>query len=325
MPDTSTISIATRGSALALAQANQVLALCRSQFPDRTFELKIIKTTGDQNQAAALSQGKLPKGLFTKELEIALLQGDAHLAVHSLKDLPTELPNGLLLGAVLEREDPRDALILKQSLNASTWADLPAELTVATGSPRRREQLARVQPGWSFVEMRGNVGTRLRKLAEATEFQATVLAMAGMNRLGFAINPDGSLGGPDVPAGLKVLPLAPDVTVPAVGQAAIGIEIPDDPLSRELCAKLNHRDTWHCITAERAFLRAMGGGCHLALGAHATLRGDTLNLRGVSYLSGSPQAAELSGGRNEAESIGLRLARQLRLYVKTPPRCSDET
>ena len=321
MLDTGTIFIATRGSALALAQAKEVEALCRRLFPNRHFELNVIKTTGDKNQAASLSEGKLPKGLFTKELEIALLNGEAHLAVHSLKDLPTALPDGLALGAVLEREDSRDALILRASPKQTALSDLPEVFTVATGSPRRREQLARAHPNWSFVEMRGNVGTRLRKLAEATKFQATVLAMAGMNRLGFSQAEDGSLHGPDVPGGLRLLPLDVNQVVPAVGQAAIGIEIPDHPLSRELCSKLNHPDTWHCVAAERSFLKTMGGGCHLALGAYATLQADQLTLRGISFLSGAPLSAEMSGPRDQGERIGRELAEKLN--VKSDPRCSD--
>lgn len=311
-PEAPAILIATRGSALALAQARQVQALCRRAFPDRRFELNIIKTTGDKNQSSSLSQGKLPKGLFTKELESALLDGEAHLAVHSLKDLPTELPDGLFLGAVLEREDPRDALILQESIGSNGLADLPETLTVATGSPRRRDQLARLRPGWRFVEMRGNVGTRLRKLAEANEFQATLLAMAGLKRLGFHLASDGTLSGPELPDGLRVVPLEPDVMIPAVGQAAIGIEIPDQSLSRELCARLNHGETWQCISAERAFLKAMGGGCHLALGAHATITDNTLTLRGISFLSGSPGSAEWSGARDDGEGIGKALAEKLK-------------
>jgi hydroxymethylbilane synthase len=173
----SPILIATRGSALALAQANQVADACRAAFPGRTFEIRIIKTTGDKLQTASLSQPApgLPKGLFTKELEVALLDREADLAVHSLKDLPTELPEGLVLGAVTPREDARDALIFREpsqggmKLRASI-ADLPRGATVATSSTRRRAQLQAARPDLNVVEVRGNVGTRLRKLSEKRRF-----------------------------------------------------------------------------------------------------------------------------------------------------------
>jgi hydroxymethylbilane synthase len=167
------IRIATRGSALALAQANMVLAQCRAAFPGESFELNIIKTTGDKLQTASMASGNLPKGLFTKEIEEALLDGSGDLAVHSLKDLPTELPTGLKLGAVSKRAEVRDVLVRRASATIpdgkSPIADLPAGATVATSSTRRRAQLLHARPDLKIVEIRGNVGTRLRKLAEQTE------------------------------------------------------------------------------------------------------------------------------------------------------------
>src|SRR6266446_536476 len=190
-----TISLATRGSALALAQANLVLAQCRAAFPKLSFELKIVKTTGDKLQTASLAQeGKsLPKGLFTKELEVALLKHQADLAVHSLKDLPTELPGGLKLGAVGKRADVRDVLIYRdEAYFGSTRRgfqaklvieDLPAGAVVATSSTRRRAQLLALNPGIKAPDIRGNVLTRIQKVADKPELDATILALAGITRL----------------------------------------------------------------------------------------------------------------------------------------------
>ena len=184
MNSSSTIRIATRGSALALAQANMVLAQLRAAFPGESFELQIIKTTGDKLQTASLASPNLPKGLFTKEIEEALLNGQADLAVHSLKDLPTELPAGLQLGAVSVRVDVRDVLVTRRSpaLNSqpATLNSLPLRATVATSSTRRRAQLLDHRPDLNIVPIRGNVGTRLRKLAEQPELHAIVLAAAGL-------------------------------------------------------------------------------------------------------------------------------------------------
>ena len=189
------IRIATRGSALALAQANLVLAQCREKFPKLAFELKIIKTSGDKFLGASMvnPDASLPKGLFTKELEIALLKGRADLAVHSLKDLPTELPEGLKLGAVAgKRADVRDVLIYKAPLAPGLkLAQLPKGLTVATSSTRRQAQLLALRPDFKVVEIRGNVATRLRKLAEQADLGATILAAAGLGRLHFDLTESG--------------------------------------------------------------------------------------------------------------------------------------
>src|SRR6266702_6949238 len=197
----SPLLIATRGSALALAQANMILAQCRAAFPDLQFELKIIKTTGDKLQTASLAQEgeSLPKGLFTKELEVALLEDKADLAVHSLKDLPTELSIGLKLGAVGERADVRDILIYRdrdhlpgQSSGRGFRSglqikDLTPNAVVATSSTRRRAQLLEQNPRLQTPDIRGNVATRLTKLAEKAELDATILALAGITRLNFRI------------------------------------------------------------------------------------------------------------------------------------------
>ncbi len=318
------IRIATRGSPLALAQANTVAALCRAAFPHARFELKIVKTTGDKLQKASMAKSdpSLPKGLFTKELEVALLAGEADLAVHSLKDLPTDLPAGLELGAVLERADPRDVLVYRRAPAPAgrgfapglTLAGLPADATLATSSTRRREQVLVARPQATVVEIRGNVGTRLQKLADQPEWDATLLAAAGLARLGFGLQSDGRLvgpgaGGAGVPAGLLAAALSPEEMLPCVGQAAIGLEVRvADERTAALCARLNHGDTFRCVTAERAFLHAMGGGCQSPVAAFAEVAGETLRLRGVSFRHGPARRAELRGTGDQAAALGAKLA-----------------
>ena len=311
------ILIATRGSALALAQAGLVLAQCREKFPKLAFALKIIKTSGDKLLTASMSNPdpSLPKGLFTKELEVALLKGRADLAVHSLKDLPTALPEGLKLGAVAgKRADVRDVFVYKEPLAPGLkLAQLPKGLTVATSSTRRRAQLLAARPDFKIVEIRGNVATRLRKLAHQAGLDATILAAAGLGRLQFRITPAGRLTGSDVPAGLLAMILDTDEMLPCVGQAAIGLEIrADDEQAASLCRELNDESTFQCVTAERALLRALGGGCQTPIGALATLEGTELRLRAVSFLQDKVRRAEARGAVNEAASLGERLAAELK-------------
>jgi hydroxymethylbilane synthase len=311
------IIIATRGSALALAQTNMVLAQCRERIPKLEFAVKIIKTTGDKMQTASMSRPsrEVPKGLFTKELETALLKRRADMAVHSLKDLPTELPEGLKLGAVAgKREDPRDVLIYKKTTGTGlTLKDLPPGLTVATSSTRRKAQLLAARPDFDVIEIRGNVATRLRKLAEQEAIGATVLAAAGLARLQFQISAAGHLSGEGVPPGLAALILDLEQMLPCPGQAAIGLEIraADDRLGG-VCRELNDEATFQCVSAERAFLRAMGGGCQSPLGACATLSGTELRLRAVSCLGGKMRRAEASGQASDPEGLGRRVAEQLK-------------
>jgi len=311
------IRIATRGSALALAQANIVLGHCRKLFSDRQFEITIIKTTGDKLQTASLAEANLPKGLFTKELEVALSNREADLAVHSLKDLPTELPPGLQIGAVLEREDVRDMLISRSDAPFASGGmnvrHLPPAGTVATSSTRRAAQLRGLRPDLKTVPIRGNVPTRLRKLAQQQDIDAIVLAAAGLVRLQIRPLQDGLLAGPDelVTPGLCAAFIPVEDMLPCVGQAAIGIEIRenDGPLS-ELCHALNHRETFQCILAERAFLRAMGGGCQLAVAAHAHVADGKLRMRAISFLHGDARHAEGEG--LDPEELGRSLAAALR-------------
>lgn len=336
------IVIATRGSALALAQANAVLAQCRAAFPRLTFELSIIKTTGDKLQTASLANpdAALPKGLFTKELEVALLNGEADLAVHSLKDLPTELPAGLVLGAVGKRADVRDVLIYRneavvraelaeaakrpadwapgQRLKRGfarklTLAKLPAGTIVATSSTRRRAVLLAARPDVQVVELRGNVPTRLQKLAERADFDAILLAAAGLERLKFIIGPKGDLRGEGVPAGLLAVRLEPEEMLPAVGQAAVGIEVrAGNDRVTAILEQLNHGNTHLCVRAERAFLRVMGGGCSSPVAAYAEVLGHQLRMRVVSFLDGAAKRGEARGGAQEPERLGERLAAEVR-------------
>jgi hydroxymethylbilane synthase len=341
MPAERPIIITTRGSALALAQANFIVGQCRKIFPRLRFELKIIKTTGDKLQKASMAKKSetLPKGLFTKELEVALIKGQADLAVHSLKDLPTDLPAGLILAATPKREDVRDVLIYRSAdfltkqketiREQKDWSpgqsdlrgykphlklkDFPKGATIATGSPRRKEQLLAVRPDLNVVEIRGNVSTRMRKVAECGELDATILALAGMTRLDFKINADGTLAGDAVPDGLLATVLDLDVMLPCVGQGAIGIEIrADDERIVKIVERLNHFNTFHAVTAERAFLRGMGGGCQSPVGAHAEISGDKISLKAISFRDETVKRGEAKRPIAEAAALGLQIAAELK-------------
>lgn len=318
------ILIATRGSALALAQANMIQAQCRAAFPEQTFELRIIRTTGDKLQTASMAQAgsSLPKGLFTKELEVALLNREADLAVHSLKDLPTELPPGLTLGAVAPRADVRDVLIYRDARCAREslrgfapdlrLADLPDGAVIGTSSTRRAAQLLAAHPGLRTLEIRGNVSTRLQKVAERAEFDATILALAGLTRLNFQITAAGAILGDAVPAGLLAVVLDTKVMLPCVGQGAIGIEVrADDERMAAVCARLNHADTLHCVTAERAFLRGMGGGCQSPVAAHAEVASGQVRMRAVSFRDALVKRGEGQRPVGEAAELGVALAKEL--------------
>jgi len=341
IPDKNLFAIATRGSPLALAQANVVLAQCRAAFPRLSFELKIIKTTGDKLQTASLAKEgeSLPKGLFTKELEVALLKHRADLAVHSLKDLPTELPAGLTLGAVGKRADARDVLIYRDAeylrleesrADATEWSpgqsarrgfkpklalkDFPRGATLATSSTRRKAQVLAHRPDFKIVELRGNVVTRLEKLAERAELDATILAAAGLDRLNFTITPAGHLKGDAVPDGLLAVVLEPETMLPCVGQGAIGIEVrADDERIATICERLNHYNTRQCVTAERAFLAEMGGGCQSPVAAYAEVVGSQLRMRAVSFRDEqNVRRGEAKRPIKEALELGKQLAEELK-------------
>jgi hydroxymethylbilane synthase len=313
------ILIATRGSALALAQADAVLAQCRKKFPETGFELKIIKTTGDKMQTAAPAQAAamVTCGLFTKELEEALLHRLADVAVHSLKDLPVDLPAGLTLGCVAgEREDVRDVLVYRLDSGFTPkmkLADFPKGLTVATGSARRKTQLLALRPDFTAVDIRDNVPTRLQKLAAQPKINATILAAAGLNRLQMRASAAGELQGNEVPAGLGVLIFEPAQMLPCVGQGAVSLEIRDeDERMREICRHLDHFETFQCNTAERSFLRAMGGGCQTPIGANACITGGLIHLRAVAHLTEKVQRAEGKGALSEAAALGEQVAARLK-------------
>ena len=333
------ILLATRGSALALAQSNLILNQCRAAFPQFSFELKIIKTTGDKLQTASLAQTQaaqlLPKGLFTKELEAALLDGTADLAVHSLKDLPTELPAGLKLGGVGgRREDVRDVLVYRDAAFAGnskfqirdskahsprgfiaglSVKNLPSGAVVATSSTRRKAQLLAQNSGLKVPDIRGNVLTRLQKLVDNPELDATVLALAGLTRLGYRIAPDGKLSGANVPPGLLATILEPEVMLPCVGQGALGIEIREnDERLAAICEKLNDFETLQCVIAERAFLSGMGGGCQSPVGAYAEIVGDQIRMRVISFMGENVRRAEGMRPLEKAAELGRKLAGKLK-------------
>jgi hydroxymethylbilane synthase len=316
------IIICTRGSALALAQSNMIAAQCRAAFPDLRFELQIIKTTGDKLQKASMAKTdpSLPKGLFTKELEVAMLNGEADLAVHSLKDLPTDLPEGLILAATPLREDVRDVLIYRAPGGSKRGfptnlkiKDFPQGATIATSSTRRKQSLLALRPDLNIVEIRGNVATRMQKVADKAEVDATILALAGLTRLKFKINADGTISGDAVPAGLLATVISLDEMLPCVGQGAIGIETrANDQRIAKICVKLNHSETFQAVTAERAFLRGMGGGCQSPVGAHATISGDTITLKAISFRDETVKRGEAKRPVNEAAALGEQIAAQLR-------------
>ena len=323
MPTERPIIICTRGSALALAQSNMIAAECRRIFPRLTFELKIIKTTGDKLQKASMAKTDpaLPKGLFTKELEVALVKGQADIAVHSLKDLPTELPTGLMLAATPKREDVRDVLIYRDASQTAlkglkpltALKDFPKGATIATSSTRRKAQLLVARPDLNIVEIRGNVSTRMQKVADRAEIDGTVLALAGITRLNFTIAKNGTLHGDAVPDGLLATVLSLDEMLPAVGQGAIGIEIrADDERISNICAGLNHINTFQCVTAERAFLTGMGGGCQSPVAAYGEILSDKIFVRALSFANGPMRRAEGKRPIKEAAELGLQLAAELK-------------
>jgi hydroxymethylbilane synthase len=300
------LRIGTRGSPLALAQAEMVKALliaAHAGLSAETVEIVPIKTTGDKVLDRTLSEIG-GKGLFTKEIEEALIDGRVDLAVHSMKDMPTLLPPGLIIAALLEREDPRDVLI---SPVAKSLADLPRGAVVGTASLRRQAQLLALRPDLKVQPLRGNVGTRLDKLARG-EAAATFLALAGLKRLGKA----------DVVTAI----LSTEEMLPAVAQGAIGIEVrEDDARVRPLVEALDHEPTAIAVTAERACLAELDGSCRTPIAAHAEIKGTTLSLRGLIAQpdgSKSHQAAD-SGKATRADAAALGRAVGARLKALAGP------
>jgi hydroxymethylbilane synthase len=295
------VRIGTRGSPLAQAQAREArarLLAAHPEIPAGQVDIQIIRTTGDMVQDRPLSEIG-GKGLFTKEIEEALLDRRIDLAVHSMKDMPTILPDGLAIVCLLERADPRDALI---SAKAASLAQLPAGAVVGTSSLRRQALLLRARPDLKVAPFRGNVQTRLAKL-QAGEVDATLLAQAGLLRLGLK----------NIPAAV----LTPEEMLPAVGQGAIGIEARsnDAPILR-LLAALNHPATEYCIRAERAFLAALDGSCRTPIAALATISEDgNLHLRGQIVRPDGTQLFEAvrHGALADASRMGFDAGVELRL------------
>jgi hydroxymethylbilane synthase len=290
-----TVKIATRKSQLALWQANWVKSSLEALHPGLAVELVQIVTKGDKILDVPLAKVG-GKGLFVKEIEDALLEDRADLAVHSMKDMPTELPPGLHLAVICRREDPRDAWF---SRDGTGLRDLPAGAVVGTSSLRRQAQLRAVRSDLSFENLRGNVDTRLRKLEEG-QYDAIVLAAAGVKRLGL---------------GEKITELLPsEVTLPAIGQGAVGIECrTEDPDVNALIAPLLHEETWTAVVAERAFLETLQGGCQVPIAAFGELHGGELRLRGlVGSLDGTTLIrGERQGQPAEAKALGVSLAEEL--------------
>lgn len=293
----SPLKIGTRGSPLALAQAHETRDRLAAAFdlPPEAFDIVVIKVTGDAIQDRPLKEIG-GKGLFTREIEEALLAGGIDIAVHSMKDMPVEQPAGLLLDCYLPREDVRDAFVAP---GLTAIADLPQGSVVGTSSLRRKAQLLHRRPDLSVVEFRGNVQTRLRKLADGAA-SATFLAMAGLNRLGMA----------DVPR----TPIAPDDMLPAVAQGAIGIERRgDDSATAELLEAIHDTATGQRLTAERAFLAGLDGSCETPIAGLAELDGGRLRLRGeILRTDGSEALADdATGAVEDGAEMGRAMARKL--------------
>jgi hydroxymethylbilane synthase len=287
--------VGTRGSRLALRQTEAVLDGLRDLQPHMTFELREIRTEGDRRAGESLARIG-GQGVFVKEIEAALLRGEIDLAVHSLKDMPADLAAGLTIAALPERADARDALVTRGGI---ALGGLPPGARVGTGSARRAVQLRALRDDIDPVDIRGNVDTRVRKVDDG-QVDGVLLAVAGLERLGL------------LERAAEVLPA--EAMVPAVGQGALAVQArEDDEELIELCAALDHAATRAACTAERAFLRRLGGGCRLPFGAHAAVDDGALRLQGfISDMEGEcVMRAELRAPVADPEAAGVRLAEQL--------------
>jgi hydroxymethylbilane synthase len=297
-----TIKIGTRGSKLALWQANWVKSALNAGHTSISVELVPIKTRGDKILDVPLAKVG-GKGLFVKEIEDALLNGSVDLAVHSMKDMPSEIPDGLCIGAIPEREIPQDVLISKKGLLIH---DLVPGARIGTSSLRRSAQLLHARPDLVILPLRGNLDTRLKKL-ETENLDAIILAAAGVKRLGLENRITEYLD--------------ENVMLPAVGQGALCIEIrQNDPEIEPIIAALNHQETWTAVMGERAFLNRLEGGCQVPIAAHGKIEKDTFTLCGlVAAVDGTTVIKEtLSGPEDSSESIGVNLAdRLLSMGAKT--------
>ncbi len=289
------IRIGTRASALALWQAEWVKSELGKKYPDTTVSLTKIKTTGDKILDVPLAKVG-GKGLFVKEIEEAMLANEIDIAVHSMKDVPTFFPDGLHLACITKREDARDALF---SRNKTAFKDLPRGAKIGTSSLRRQAQLMNIRPDFEIHQLRGNVDTRLRKLKEG-QYDAIILAAAGVKRLGLAEN-------------ITEL-IAPEVSLPAIGQGALGIECRvDDRELNDIISFFNHTDTRVAVTGERALLRRLEGGCQVPIACYGQVRGANLHLIGlVGSVDGKRIIKDsIEGPGDHADKLGVTLAEKL--------------
>lgn len=288
--------IATRGSKLALWQSEHVKAELEKAHPALEVELSIMMTKGDKILDVALAKIG-GKGLFTKELEEAMLRGEAHIAVHSLKDVPMEFPEGLKLGVITKREDVRDAML---SEKYATLESLPQGAVVGTTSLRRRMQLLKLRPDFVIKNLRGNVNTRIRKLKEG-EFDAIILASAGINRLGLASEVT------------YFTPISKEVMIPASGQAALGIEIIDNAEVERLVSVLNDEDAIIETRVERDFITVLQGGCQVPIGVNAEIKGDSIHVKAILGLPDGSEliVEEMSASKADYAPVGKALAKKV--------------
>ena len=290
-----TLKIATRQSPLALWQAEHIRSRLNQLYPDLTVELVKFVTQGDKILDTPLAKIG-GKGLFVKELEAALLDGRADLAVHSMKDVPMHLPDGLSLAVICEREDPFDAFVSNQYQH---FNELPQGAKVGTSSLRRKCQILQQRPDLEIIDLRGNVGTRLSKLDEGL-YDAIILASAGLKRLGLADRIRHSLSA--------------EISLPAVGQGALGLECrSNDSALLKLIEPLQHQETSNCVRAERAFNAYLEGGCQVPIAGYATLRNDQIQIEGrVGSVAGKViLKAQRVGAIEQAEQLGEQLAQDL--------------
>lgn len=304
--------LGTRGSPLAMAQSRWIRQQLEKAHPDLEVAIEIIRTTGDEHQKTRgetwiTSVGEDGKGIFVKEIEEALLAGRIDLAVHSMKDLPTSQPDGLAVTAIPRREDPSDALV---TLVGHDLAGLPRGARIGTGSPRRAAQLLAARPDLAMAPIRGNVGTRFRKMKEG-RYDGVILALAGLKRLGAMDDPPGKDQELPVPGMVRALPA--DVCLPAVGQGALAIETREaDSETRARIAVLDDAGTAAETRAERAFLEALGGGCRVPVAALGSISSGTLRLRGVVASEDGRRLirVEGEGSPDQALALGRRLAEE---------------
>ncbi len=285
------VRVGTRESRLAVAQSNWVIDRIREKYPDMSFELVGIKTMGDKILDKRLDKIG-GKGLFIKELENALLEGEIDMAVHSMKDMPGDLPKGLMIAAVSKREDPRDVLI---TADKTGMGDLKKGAVIGTSSLRREVQILDLNPGFNIKTLRGNVITRLEKL-KRREYDAIILAAAGLKRLGM----EGSI----------TEFFGTDRMIPAVGQGALGIETRSDEDIEFLLNSIHNEESALAVTAERGFMKRLGGNCSTPIAAHGVIEGDKIKLWGMLADEDKSNMAKayIEGGKNDPESLGIKLA-----------------